>query len=185
MNFLQNHEKSDGREVALTGPDTLLSDFLGALTGPNTSPSSLFEERELLTFSVLVIFSLGIEMSFLCSALIRRSFKTIALNERTFSKFVVETFLFSSPSFIAPVAMSSLNSCWSFSSSSFVHEVSFSSFALVSVVFRESCFVSALRPKSVSDTFHGRGSSLLAFVSCVVPGQLNVPARRVCVRAFQ
>ena len=73
--------------------------FVGALTGPNTSPSSLFKERELLTFSVLVIFSLGNEMSFLCSALIRWSFKTIALNECTFSKFVVDTFSFSSPSY--------------------------------------------------------------------------------------
>ena len=111
--FLQNREESDCGEKALTGPDTSLSDFVealtgpdtslsdfvGALTGPNTSPSSLFKERELLTFSVLVIFSLGNEMSFLCSALIRWSFKTIALNECTFSKFVVDTFSFSSPSY--------------------------------------------------------------------------------------
>ena len=32
---------------------------------------------------------------------------------------------------------------------------------------------------------HKHGSSLLAFESCVVPGQLNVPARQAFVGAFQ
>ena len=76
VNFLQNREESDCRAETLTGPDTSLSKLVGALTGPSTSPSNLIEERKLLTFSVLAIFSLESGMSFLCSALIRWSFKT-------------------------------------------------------------------------------------------------------------
>ena len=81
------------------------------LTGPDTSLSNLVEERKFITFLELVICSLGSAMSFRCSALIRWSFKTIALNECASSKFVVDTFSFSSISFSALVAISSLNRC--------------------------------------------------------------------------
>ena len=108
MNFLQYREESDCREEALTRADTSLS--------------NLAEERKFVT-SELVICSLGSGMSFHCSALICQRVKTIALNECASSKFVVDTFSFSSLSFTAPVAVSSLNRCLSFSSSSFLHEV--------------------------------------------------------------